>query len=149
MYLFHREKPDVVFHPVPLADEAIAAVGEHDAKRAESIARLEDLESRLDANIRREMEVLASVRTELARERAAATGQAFAVVEKEIDAVLDELEPDLHDQVADEIERNLEDRQPEYDAADDGRKSYDAAVAAKRKRGDKHWPKRASELAAE
>lgn len=73
---------------------------------------------------------------------------AFAAVEKEIDAVLDELAPDLHDQIADEIEKNLEDRQPEYDPADDSRKSYDAAVAAKRKRGDKHWPKRASELAA-
>lgn len=33
----------------------------------------------------------------------------------------------------------------EYDPADDARKSYDGAVEAKQKRGDKHWPKRASE----
>lgn len=38
--------------------------------------------------------------------------------------------------------------QVDYDAAEDSRKSYDAAVEAKRKRGDKHWPKRASQQAA-
>lgn len=27
-----------------------------------------------------------------------------------------------------------------YSRADDSRKSYDAAVAAKRERGDTHWP---------
>jgi hypothetical protein len=27
-----------------------------------------------------------------------------------------------------------------YDPADDARKSYDAAVEAKRRRGDTHWP---------
>lgn len=72
--------------------------------------------------------------------------EALEAVGAEIDAAIEEIR--LHDQVADEIEQNLEDRDAEYDAADDGRKSYDAAVAAKRKRGDKHWPKRASELAA-
>lgn len=30
----------------------------------------------------------------------------------------------------------------EYDPADDSRKSYDAAVQAKRLRGDTHWPNR-------
>lgn len=29
-----------------------------------------------------------------------------------------------------------------YDPAEDSRKSYDAAVAAKRARGDTHWPER-------
>lgn len=117
MNLFRREKPDIIPHPVALADEAIAAVGEHDAKRAESIARLEELESRLDANIRREMGVLASVRTELTRERAAATGMAFAAVEEQIDAAIEEIEldlsddePSLRDQIADEIERDIKAR---------------------------------------
>lgn len=36
-----------------------------------------------------------------------------------------------------------------YDASDDGAKCFDLSVETKRKRGDKHWPKRASELAAE
>lgn len=35
-----------------------------------------------------------------------------------------------------------------YDAADDARKSYEVAIEAKRKRGDKHFPRRASDLAA-
>jgi hypothetical protein len=34
-----------------------------------------------------------------------------------------------------------------YDAADDSRRSYDALVEAKRKRGDKHWRRPASEKA--
>ncbi len=144
MSLFRREKfeplPMPATTPVSLANEAMAVVGDHAVKRSESIARLEELESRLDSNIRLELEVLAAVRNELARERAAATGMAFAVVEKEIDAAIDAIEMDL-DQRADEIEKNLEDRQPEYDAADDGRKSYDAAIEAKRKRGDKHFRK--------
>lgn len=152
MSIFRREKfelpPMPAPAPVSLASEAMAAVDDHAVQRSESLARLEELESRLDANIRLELEVLAAVRTELARERAAATGMAFAAVEQQIETAIDEIELDLHDQVADEIEQNLEDRNPEYDAADDGRKSYDVAVAAKRKRGDKHWPKRASELAA-
>lgn len=33
----------------------------------------------------------------------------------------------------------------EYDPAEDSRRSYEAAVEAKRKRGDTHWPVRASD----
>jgi hypothetical protein len=69
--------------------------------------------------------------------------EALEAVGAEIDAAIEEIS--LHDQVADEIEKNLEDRDTEYDPAEDGRKSYEAAVEAKRKRGDRHWPKRASE----
>lgn len=113
MSLFRREKfeplPMPVPTPVPLASEAMAAVGDHASQRSESIARLEELESRLDANIRLELEVLAAVRNELARERAAATGQAFAVVEKDIETAMEAIELDLNEH-ADEIEAKLEDR---------------------------------------
>lgn len=114
MSLFRREKVNLLYAPAPapvsLANEAIAAVDDHAVQRSESLARLEELEGRLDANIRLELEVLAAVRTELARERAAATGMAFAAVEQQIETAIDEIELDLHDQVADEIEQNLEDR---------------------------------------
>lgn len=33
----------------------------------------------------------------------------------------------------------------DYDPAEDARRSYEAAVEAKRQRGDTHWPQRASE----
>lgn len=127
MNLFRREKfellPMSAPAPVSLANEAMAVVGDHAVQRSESMARLEELESRLDANIRLELEVLAAVRTELARERAAATGQAFAAVEHQIETAINEIELDMveaptadeislidHDQVADEIDRNLKDR---------------------------------------
>lgn len=34
----------------------------------------------------------------------------------------------------------------EYDPADDARKSYYAAVEAKRQRGDTHWPAKTADL---
>lgn len=56
MSIFRREKfellPMPASAPVSLANEAMAAVDDHVVQRSESIGRLEELESRLDANIR-------------------------------------------------------------------------------------------------
>lgn len=131
MNLFRRKAPVEIpaaeLPPVSLADEAVSVVGFHDAQRAEGIARMEELDSRLEANIRREMAALSDLRAELARERAAegVTPEATAIAaleaaDRDIETALEiDLNlPDapvvdeigLHDQVADEIERNLKDR---------------------------------------
>ncbi|MGB3898163.1 MAG: hypothetical protein WA973_06380 [Mesorhizobium sp.] len=50
--------------------------------------------------------------------------------------------------IVDTFEPTIQKLDDGYDASDDGAKCFDLSVETKRKRGDKHWPKRASELAA-
>lgn len=126
MNLFRRKAP-VEFAPVTLADEAMSAVGFQDAMRAQALAELRDLRARLASNIAAETKALAIVDEQIAREERASVGMALAIADAEIGEAVSQIEADA------------------YDPADDGRKSYEAAVEAKRKRGDRHWPKRASE----
>lgn len=126
MNLFRRKAP-VEFAPVTLADEAMSAVGFQDAMRAQALAELRDLRARLASNIAAETKALAIVDEQIAREERASVGMALAIADAEIGEAVSQIEADT------------------YDPADDGRKSYEAAVEAKRKRGDRHWPKRASE----
>jgi len=124
--MFFRKKP-VDLPCISLADEAVSAVGFHDAMRAQALTDLRALRSRLAANIDAETKALAVVDEQIAREERASIGTALAIAEAEISAEVARFEADG------------------YDPAEDGRKSYDVAVEAKRKRGDRHWPKRASE----
>lgn len=113
---------------VPLADEATAFVGSVDLARSRSIDRMMSYRARLAGNVARDTAAIAVLDEQIERERAA-----MPAGEQVVDEALTEL--------AAEIEADLDG----YDPADDSRKSYDAAVEAKRKRGDKHWPTRASE----
>lgn len=126
--LFRRK---AVPAPISLADHAVSTVGLHDARRAKSLENLRQMEKRLDANIRREMEALSAVRAAISREEAADATMAIEAASADIEAAMEEI--------------GLEVPVLDYDPAEDARRSYDVAVEAKRARGDKHWPQRASE----
>lgn len=125
MFRFYRNPP-AELPAVSLADEAVSAVGFQDAMRAQGLSDLRALRSRLAANISAETKALAVVDEQIAREERAQVGMALAIADVEVTAAVEHLVVD------------------DYDAADDGRKSYEVAVEAKRKRGDKSWPRRAS-----
>lgn len=129
MFSFFRNPP-VELPAISLADEAVSAVGFQDAMRAQGLSDLRALRSRLAANISAETKALAVVDEQIAREERAQVGMALAIADVEIAAEIEHLEHVVVD---------------DYDAAEGGRKSYDVAVEAKRKRGDKHWPKRPSD----
>lgn len=130
MFGFSR-KQDVAPLTVTLADEAISQVGFQDAMRAQGLSELRDMRARLAANISAETKALAVVDEQIAREERAQVGMALAIADAEVTAVVEHLAADG------------------YDPADDGQKSYALAIETKRKRGDKQFPKRASELLAE
>lgn len=129
MFGFSR-KQDVAPLTVTLADEAISQVGFQDAMRAQGLSELRDMRARLAANISAETKALAVVDEQIAREERAQVGMALAIADAEVTAVVEHLAADG------------------YDPADDGQKSYALAIETKRKRGDKHFPKRASEMVA-
>lgn len=128
MFGFSR-KQAVDLPSVTLADEAISQVGFQDAMRAQGLSELRDMRARLAANISAETKALAVVDEQIAREERAQVGMALAIADAEVTAVVEHLAAD------------------NYDSADDGQKSYALAIETKRKRGDKHFPKRASEAA--
>lgn len=84
--------------PVGLPDQATSFVGAVDARRAQALSELRDLENRLSADLDQTMKALAVVRDAITREEAAEIAtQAIAEANEAVARVIEEYNPGEQD----------------------------------------------------